>query len=231
MKKIDAAVHEVVHAVMDFLYPPACLVCCGSVPGRDLICHSCVRTITDYSYQYNPSHRTVTYVDTLSILLPYNYECRRLVHALKYHGMHSIGVVLGNLMARKTLKKFPLPENTCLVPVPLHPSKLNDRGYNQSERLAEGFASFTGHKIMTDLLVRKRNTGTQTSLDHHERVLNVRDAFHYTGEKLLSGRPTVLIDDVMTTGSTISQCAKALKEGGAGKITVAVVATPGIRIN
>ena len=184
--------------------------------------------ITECSYSYIPHKRTIPYVDKISILLPYDSICRTLVHALKYHGIKSTGPVLGKLMAKKTTKDCSLPENSCIVPVPLHPAKLKERGYNQSESLAEGFASFTGFEICDDLLTRTKHTGTQTALDHEQRALNVLNAFRYSGEKSLSGRPFIIIDDVMTTGSTISECAKALRDGGAGEIIVSVVATPGI---
>ncbi|MFC1561276.1 ComF family protein [Candidatus Latescibacterota bacterium] len=225
---IGYGLYNVFHSLIDFLFPPECPVCGGSFSAKEIICHTCIEAITDCSYQYTPSKRVLTDIDEISILLPYNPVCRNLIHALKYHGMHSTGFVLGKLMARKIIKECSLPEKPCIVPVPLHLTKLSDRGYNQSEHLAEGFSSFTGYEICSDLITRQKNTNTQTALDHEDRILNVRDAFRYTGERSLSGRPVILIDDVMTTGSTVSECAKALKEGGAGKITVCVVATPDI---
>lgn len=226
--KIDSAVYEVFHSVLDFLFPPACPVCGGSFTAKEIICHNCMDAITDCSYSYAPPQKVLTNIEKISILLPYNSMCRSLIHALKYHGMHSIGLVLGELMARNTFNECSSLKTPCIVPVPLHPSKLNERGYNQSERLAEGFSSFSGYEICNDLLIRKKQTGTQTALDHEQRAQNVQDAFRYTGRKSLSGRPVILIDDVMTTGSTTSECAKALKEGGARDITVCVVATPEI---
>ena len=228
---IGSTLSEAFHSIIDFLFPPACPVCGGSFSTKEIICHTCVEAITDCSYKYTPPKRILTSIDEISILLPYNPVCRNLIHALKYRGMQSTGLVLGKLMARKTIKECLLPENPCIVPVPLHLSKLSERGYNQSERLAKGFSSFTGYEICSDLLTRQKNTNTQTALDHEDRILNVRDAFRYTGERSLSGRPVILIDDVMTTGSTVSECAKALKEGGAGKIIVCVVATPDIGID
>jgi len=226
--KIDSAVYEVFHSVLDFLFPPSCPVCGGSFTAKKIICHNCIDAITDCSYSYIPSKRVLANIDKISILLPYNSMCRNLIHALKYHGMHSICLVLGELMARKTLKEYSSIEKPCIVPVPLHPSKLNERGYNQSERLAEGFTSFSGYEICNNLLTRKKKTDTQTALNPEQRARNVQGAFRYTGGKSLSGHPVILIDDVMTTGSTTSECAKALKEGGAGKITLCVVATPEI---
>jgi ComF family protein len=225
---ISSALSEVSHSFIDFLFPPECPACGGSFSSKEVICSACVDAIIECSYNYTPSKRILTGIDELSILLPYNPVCRNLIHALKYKGMHSIGLVLGKLMARKTMKECSLPENPCIVPVPLHSSKLNDRGYNQSERLAEGLSSFTGYKIYGDIITREKNTSTQTFLDHENRISNVRNAFRYSGEKSLSGKSVILVDDVMTTGSTVSECAKALKEGGAGKIIVCVVATPDI---
>ena len=228
MKLVDFAAHEVFSSVIDFIFPPACPVCRGAFNARDIICPGCIEAITECSYSYIPPERDLTHVDRISILLPYDSICRTLVHALKYHGMKSTGPVLGKLMAKKTLKDYSPPGNSCIVPVPLHPFKLKERGYNQSESLAGGFALFTGFEICNDLLSRTKHTGTQTALDQEQRALNVRNAFRYSGEKSLCGRPVIIIDDVMTTGSTISECAKALKEGGAGDIIVSVVATPGI---
>jgi len=226
--KIDSVVYEVFHSVLNFLFPLVCPVCGGSLTANKIICPNCIDAITDFSYSYVPSQRVLTNIEKISILLPYNSICRNLIHALKYHGMHSIGLVLGELMARKTLKEYSSLGKPYIVPVPLHPSRLNERGYNQSERLAEGFASFAGYEIYNNLLTRKKQTDTQTALNPEQRARNVQDAFRYTGEKSLLGRPVILIDDVMTTGSTTSECAKALKEGGAGKITLCVVATPEI---
>ncbi len=228
MKLLYSAAHEVIDSVIDFIFPPACPVCGGAFNARDIICPGCIDAITECSNSYIPPEHNLTNVDNISILLPYDSICRTLVHALKYHGMKSTGPVLGTLMAKKTLKDCSPPENSCIVPVPLHHSKLKERGYNQTESLAEGFASFTGFEVCGDLLRRTKHTGTQTALDHEQRALNVRNAFRYSGEKSLSGRPVIIIDDVMTTGSTISECAKALRDGSAGEILVSVVATPGI---
>lgn len=225
---VVSVAHEVVNSVIDFIFPPACPVCGGPFNAADIICRNCIDAITDCSYSYIPKKRVLPHVDKISILLPYDSICRSLIHALKYHGMKSTGLVMGKLMARKTLKDCSPAENSCLVPVPLHPSKMKERGYNQSESLAAGFASFSGFEISDNVIVRTKQTGTQTALDHEKRVQNVQDAFRYTAEKSLAGRPVIIIDDVMTTGSTISECAKALKEGGAGKIIVSVVATPDI---
>ena len=196
------------------------------MPGESILCSDCEEAIADCSYRYNPPRRTVENVDGVSVLLPYDTHCRALIHSLKYHGMPSIGLFIGNLMGKKAVRHGSHPQNTLIVPVPLHPFKLKERGYNQSERLACGFASFTGHAIAETILERTRNTATQTALDGEQRVQNVQGAFRYSGKESLKGCPVIIIDDVMTTGSTISECTRALREGGAGTVTVCVAATP-----
>jgi competence protein ComFC len=219
---------EAAHAVLDFLFPPECPVCDGAFDSREIICEDCLAELSKCSSLYLPEKNNPEYVDDVSILLPYDSVCRKMIHALKYHGMHSTGIVLGKLMARKTLGNFNFEKSPCLVPVPLHPAKMNERGYNQSERIAEGFSAFSGFDIRTDLLTRNKETHTQTALDHTDRALNVSGAFSFSGGKSLAGTQILLVDDVLTTGATVSECAKALKDGGAGNITVCVAATPGI---
>jgi len=217
---------EILHSCLDFIFPPACPVCGGTHDPHRLICPGCIEAIAEQAHGYNPSGRHLSDIDHISVLLPYDGTCRALVHALKYHGMKSLGPILGGFMAEKTLKAGTLPGEAWVVPVPLHPSKLNDRGYNQSERLAAGFSVHSGLPVHTDLVARTRRTETQTALGQEDRVRNVSDAFRYTGPRPLGGRPVIIIDDVMTTGSTLSECARVLRNGGAGSIWACVVATP-----
>jgi len=223
---IQPLVNSIIRPLTDFLFPPACLLCGGAVPEDELLCRECRGTVVEAAFGYVSPPRKIDHADSVFILLPYDDGCRRLIHALKYQGMPSVGLFLGELIGRKMTARVALPEDALVVPVPLHPSKLRERGYNQSERLARGFASFTGHTVSEECIARARKTPTQTALDENARRLNVRGAFRYVGGKALEGRPVVLIDDVLTTGSTVSECARALKSGGAGTVTVCVAATP-----
>lgn len=222
------AAREIVHAFIDFLFPPACPVCGGTVEPENCICPGCQGVVTEQALNYHSPVRHIENVQDITILLPCDATCRCLVHHLKYHNMPALGLVLGDLLARKYCRSYPIQHTPHLVPVPLHPAKQHERGYNQSEKLAEGFAALTGWEIRTDLVERLRYTGTQTALDQDQRIENVKNAFSYRGTHLLAGHPVIIIDDVMTTGSTLSECAGALRAGGAGTIGVCVVATPDI---
>ena len=220
------AVREIIYSVRDFLFPPVCPRCEGELQDEEVVCSSCVDSLYLEALRYTAPQRKVESASALSVLLPYDATCRSLVHSLKYHGMSSLGLVMGKLMAQKTLKQVTVSQTAVLVPVPLHPDRFRQRGYNQSERLASGFASFSGHEIRNDILKRARNTETQTRLSHEERKQNVDSAFIFAGETSLAGLDVVLIDDVLTTGSTMGECARALEAGGAGSIVVSVLASP-----
>ena len=220
------AVREIALSLRDFLFPPSCLLCRGTMEDDGILCSPCLDSLAVEAASYPPPRRTIEDTGAVSVLLPYHDRCRQIVHALKYYGMASLGPVAGRLMAQKTLRLFPVSSSAIIVPVPLHPDRLRERGYNQSERLACGFASFSGHEIRADILKRVRKTETQTRLSPGERQHNVLNAFLYSGERSLAGCDAVLIDDVLTTGSTIEACVRALKDGGAGAITISVLAAP-----
>lgn len=222
-------IREVFRFIADFLYPASCLLCGVSIPGEELLCPGC-RTITEKRALAYPSpERHIADVDDICVLLPYDSECRTLVHALKYHGRPSAGLFFGELIGEKLLSKLRTSDDIRIVPVPLHPAKMRSRGYNQSERIARGIASVTGLTIDEESIQRMRVTPTQTALDSEARAANVSGAFRFHGKAPLTGITVLLVDDVLTTGSTVMECAKALKEGGAEKILVCVAATPTVQ--
>lgn len=113
-----------------------------------------------------------------------------------------------------------------IVPVPLHPTRIKERGFNQSELLADQLARCSGLPLVRDCLYRTRATASQTHLGIHERAENVRDAFACRDHRF-AGHPVILVDDVCTTGSTLEACAVALKAVGATTVTGLTLARAG----
>ena len=113
-----------------------------------------------------------------------------------------------------------------IIPVPMHRRKLRSRGYNQAALLAQLLGEQTGSRVLVSALRRVRNDKAQMELDRKERLRNVRSAFAISNkiEKLLKGRSVLLIDDVVTTGATINECARVLKKSGASKVQATTVA-------
>jgi ComF family protein len=137
---------------------------------------------------------------------------RAAVHALKYGGWWRVADPMARLMARLEPVRFP----GLLVPVPLAARRARARGYNQAERLAAALATRTGLVVRSDLLVRCRETPTQTTLPPEARRANVAEAFQ--GAPVPGGAQVVLVDDVFTTGATLAEAALTLLEAGAGAV-------------
>lgn len=136
-----------------------------------------------------------------------------LVHALKYEGKRGLGRQLGRVVAGEFMARGFFEGIDLLVPVPLHEKKKRQRGYNQSEELALGMSDVTHLPVNTTAVIRKINTPTQTLLSPQQRQENVREAFLLVRPEDFRGKHLLLIDDVFTTGATISSLGQAITEG------------------
>ena len=144
------------------------------------------------------------------------------IHGLKYRGARRLARPLAQYLITY-LDAHPLHFDA-LVPVPLHPERLQFRGYNQSALLAQEITRARGIPLREDLIIRTRHTRPQVHLTRHERETNMIDAFAPARGRVLQGETVLLIDDVCTTGATLRACAKALRQVGAGDIWALTVA-------
>ena len=144
------------------------------------------------------------------------------MRALKFHRQLAEGRVLSHLLCEfVTAAKFTLPD--MLIPVPLHRMRLIKRGFNQAVELSSYAGRTLDIPLLSTGLRRKRNTKAQSGLSRKQRQSNVRDAFYWHGSKK-PGRHVALIDDVMTTGTTVTECTRVLKKAGAKRVDVWVPA-------
>jgi ComF family protein len=148
---------------------------------------------------------------------------QRLIHHLKYKGRKDVGVFIGNLMGVE-LKNSIYNDVEMVVPVPLHISRLKKRGYNQSDCFAEGLATSLGKNFSPSILQRTEATQTQTKKHRFERYKNVDNIFKVTDESLIERKKILLVDDVITTGSTLIACAEALLKIPGTTVFVAAIA-------
>lgn len=150
-----------------------------------------------------------------------------LLHALKYARKREIGTALGHRIGKKYLASGFLEGVDGIVPVPLHPVKLRKRGFNQSAVIAKGIEEKTGIPLLSNLLIRREYTETQTRKSRINRVDNVRTAFQIkSGTKLkqYQGRHLLIVDDVITTGATIEACVNCLSELDNLRVSVVALA-------
>lgn len=157
-------------------------------------------------------------------MVPYTfaYPMDKVIHEFKYFGSVFWGAFLAREMARRGLATCtPLPE--ALVPVPAHPRRLADRGFNQAVELACGLGRELGIPVLTDKIVRVGSHPQQVGLTANQRRMNVHGAFATTGRGVVSGR-VAIVDDILTTGATAKEMAKVLLRSGANQVQVWVVA-------
>ena len=146
---------------------------------------------------------------------------REAIHLYKYRPLRSLGKHLSHWMAEQVRMTVPLD---MAIPVPLHKKRLRLRGFNQALLLAHGVSERFMIPLNYDNLVRVRSTRPQVELSGRERAENVRGAFRVNDPSKISGKKILLIDDVFTTGATMNECAKVLKDAGAQAVTVLTLA-------
>jgi ComF family protein len=146
------------------------------------------------------------------------------IHELKYAQRSHLADSLGSLLALFAQTCIGELTGSLVMPVPLHPKRLRTRGFNQSLLLARGVASKTGAELDFLSLRRTKFTKPQTELSSEERKKNVRKAFEVVKPEVVKKRTILLVDDVATTGSTLNECAKALKRAGADRVLCLVLA-------
>lgn len=155
---------------------------------------------------------------------PYEGILRRAVHRLKYGHKRFLGELLGRLLAEVVREDAALCRAEVVVPVPLYVTRRRTRGFNQAEVLARALAGSSGLPVYCDVLLKIRRTAPQTGLSRPLRRENLRGAFVVRDPAVLRGRRVLLVDDVLTTGATATECSRELLSAGAGGVVVVTVA-------
>lgn len=219
----------------DFLYPPLCFVCDGRMEdGAARVCGGCLSSFRRFHvgdpvwYELHNRFKEEGAVSEFLSCFYFEKEGRLqdVIHMLKYRGIKTMGVMLGREIGQRILSSTTISSADCLVPVPLHTLKRRERGYNQSEFIGRGIMEVTGIPMRVDLLRRCKYTQSQTQYNLEQRWENVEDAFEVPRRSLddVQGKKLILVDDVITTGSTILSCARELLKAGADVVYAASVA-------
>ncbi len=208
-------------ALLDLIYPPRCVGCQRPGPWLCADCLAAIEPVPEpvcrlcgdmvLAGDLCPAcRRHPLRIDGIRSVGLHRGPLREAVHGLKYKRQRHLAPVLAGLMAKR-LQVAPLPADV-LVPVPLHPDRQRQRGYNQAVLLAAALAG-PAVPILAGSLVRTRPTGTQTHLGRDERMANMSGAFTCRNGDL-AGKRVLLIDDVCTTGATLEACALACRQAG-----------------
>jgi len=232
-----SSVRLLLKSLADFVYPPICYGCDTEVE-EGLVCEGCRLALFTHELAVCPKcHRpcassarscgqcdtpfSLSRVRAVGIYAP---PFDKLVQAFKYSGKTKVGELLGLSLAALVQQDEVLSAADAVCPVPLHRSRLRERGFNQSLLLAAAISMSTRIPLL-ECLTRPKNTATQTRKTKREqRLKNVAGAFRLKSDASVDGKRILLVDDVMTTGATLDQAAQELLKGGSASVLGVVVA-------
>ena len=233
MKKINVKLSEFLNDFISLIFPNICICCDEPLVNQEkVICSKCNIDLPRTYYHLavnNPVEqlfwgRIPIEKATSYFLFQKGSQYQKLLHYLKYKGMRYIGVELGKKFAAELGQTNYFADIDLIVPVPLHPKKERKRGYNQSLAIAEGLALNLKKETDSTNLFRKQYSETQTRKSRFERWENVSDLFDIKSPERFSGKHILLVDDVVTTGSTLEACAQAVQKQAPVKVSIATLA-------
>jgi ComF family protein len=218
---------------ISLMYPRLCLACGNSLfKHEEILCTHCqfeLPRTNFHRFRDSPLDKVfwgrVPIQRTAALyFFSKGGKVQHLVHQLKYKGQKDVGIYTGKILGAELLNDPQFMEIDKIIPVPLHPKKLKKRGYNQSEHFAIGLSAVTKIEVDTTSFVRTFATETQTRKTRFARFENVKEIFSVTAPEVLQNKHLLLVDDVITTGSTIESCASILLQVPGVRISVAAIA-------
>lgn len=217
-------------------FPRYCVVCGKPLQeGEEGICFRCNMDLPRTNYHLhkdNPVERMFWGKMPLERATSFFFyrkgnDSRRILHLLKYGGRKDLGELMGRQMAAELSETGFFREMDVIIPIPLHPRKQKERGYNQSECIARGISVVTGIPVDTVSVQRGKHTETQTRKSAFERWTNVEGVFLLPHPEHFAGKHILLVDDVLTTGATTTACADAFQDVEGVRISILTLAFAG----
>ncbi len=214
-------------------YPNLCMVCHNDLAeGESVICTSCLYHIPRTKYWFDSENAVAkifwgrAFVQNACSFFFFakgsNY--RKLLHHLKYNGKKEVGYILGKEFGNELKRVNAYQDIDFIVPVPLHPKRFKQRGYNQAEEIAKGLQESMGIPLSTKNLIRSGYTETQTRKTRTQRVDNVSKAFRLENGDDFKGKHILIVDDIVTTGATLEECAATVLQAEDAKVSIVTLA-------
>ncbi|WP_448700781.1 ComF family protein [Mucilaginibacter sp. AW1-3] len=222
--------------ITDFIalvFPQLCQACGKTlITNEKLICTECQYDLPYTNFHQQPDNVVARQfwgrieLKAAYVLLYFSKggKVQNMMHQLKYRNTPKIGNKLGEIAGKQLLTSEAYRDIDLIIPVPLHPRKLKQRGYNQSQQFAEGLAEKFDRPVDTVNLIRLKHTDTQTKKSRFSRYENMKDVFGVRDAEQLAGKHILLVDDIITTGSTLEACGLELLKIPGVKISVAAIA-------
>ena len=215
------------------LFPELCASCDKALnSGETCLCTYCRLHLPKTNFHLEKENALVKHfwgkVDVNAAAAYYYFnkgeKVQHLIHQLKYKGKREVGIFVGEAYGTELKPSVLFGNADIVVPVPLHASKLRARGFNQSDFFAEGLSKAMDIPFSADALIKNLPTETQTRKHRYERYENVDRVFELNKPALMEGKHVLLVDDVITTGSTLTSCAEAILELPGTQVSIAAMA-------
>jgi ComF family protein len=220
--------------LIDLFYPRLCQACGRALLSHErVLCNYCSIQLPKTNFQ-NKQNNAIEVLfwgraDIAAAASYYKYskggKVQHLIHQMKYQGFREVGYYVGEVFGKTLAKSERFKEIDIIIPVPLHKSKLIKRGFNQSEVFADGLGKSMAATVDPENLYRKIASSTQTKKSRWERYQNVNDIFGIRDVSLFENKKLLLVDDVITTGSTIEACASILNQIEGVEVSVVAMAS------
>jgi ComF family protein len=188
------------------------------------LCGDPVEGMVEHEFKCSACRDAKPHFDLARSAARYRGQLKEALHAFKYDHATHLSIDFVSLLRNCVNIHYPSAALDAITYVPLYPRKEHERSYNQAALLAQGLARTLGLPLLAGSLRRIRSTATQTHLTATERRKNIHGAFAAEKPKWIEGRSLLLVDDIMTTGATVNECAKVLKKNGAHRVYVVTVA-------
>lgn len=227
---------SLLRAFSDFFFPRYCCMCeCRLAVAEEEFCSKCLRTLNRIEYEGGEVHGVIErlfwgripIVRATSMFQYEGEQTRRVLHNIKYFDRPEAAVVLARVFAREQAGTDFFDGIDMIIPLPLAKQKRRKRGYNQCDYIARGLSLQTGIPVADDVAIRAVNNPTQTHLDHEQRKENVKGIFQLINPVKITGKHVLIVDDVITTGSTLLSFAEEIAKAPGVSISVFSLAYAG----
>ena len=213
--------NKILNYILELVYPPVCGFC-GKI-CREYLCKKCEIKIKKYEINLMQKNKN-KYFDELFCIFKYEKIIRETLIEYKFQNKPYLyktfsKIILNNKKVCGFLKKYDI-----IIPVPISKKRKLTRGYNQSYLIAKEIAKMLNIKLENNILIKTKDIKAQSGLTKKERAINIKNAFMVKNIDKLKNKNILLFDDIYTTGSTVNECARILKEAGANRVGILTIA-------
>lgn len=214
---------KILDTILDFIYPPICGIC--GKENANWLCETCQKRLEKWKILKATNHLPEKdYFEKHLAIFSYQEEIRELILSYKFkensYLYHTFVKILVN---EEKICRF-IKTYDIIIPVPIHPKRKGERGYNQTELIAKALGEKLKRRVNTRALRKYKNTKPQSTLNQKERIKNSQNVYAILKEEEIYQKKLLILDDIYTTGSTVKECSKVLKNAGASSIGVLTIA-------